>query len=450
VLGALLALGSSLARAHGNGTLFSGPVDGDGAALFWNPAAMARSSTSRFDLVLYFTVPQASYQRRGLDFAQGGRPFPRAALSGVVPEPHIGLILAQAWRKRLRIGIDVAVPRLAGAGWPETLPDGAQTVLGPTRYYVTSAQIIYAYLQAGASLALHRTFAIGASVNVLFNHVDIRQHLDLGNQAPLRDGLPCSQSPFGCENPALSSPVHVVGRGVSAGASVGVLWQPVPRLRIGLSYHSPVKIDIHARLTTDTKKLEDFVRQFLPSYGSLAINGTGVAHVLLPQRVHFAISGDVHPRVELMAMLRWINHRASKDVLYAEVATRESTLLPATQELPSIKDDEWLVALRVTGRVRERWKLGFGIEYINKIVADTYVTPSSVDFDTITLTLAAQVRAWRSVYLGAMLAQVVLVPRTIDASSYSNDAPQPYNKPDPGGQYSANAERFGLDLAYLF
>src|SRR5262249_11542474 len=161
------------------GTLFSGPVDADGAALSWNPAAMAASSTSRFDLALNLTVGRASYARRGVDEAQTGRPFPKVSLTGVVPEPAVGIILNKLWSRRLRVGVTGTLPRLAGAAWPEKVTENGETFLGPTRYYVTDAQIFYTYLQLGASIAVHPTLALGVSVNVLFGHLDIHQHLDL-------------------------------------------------------------------------------------------------------------------------------------------------------------------------------------------------------------------------------------------------------------------------------
>ncbi len=451
VVAALFSLTACLtARAHRQGTLFSGPTDGDGAGLSWNPAAMAAAMTSRFDLAANFSVAAATFARRGIDGAQTGRPFPKVSLTGVIPEPSLGIIIDKLWHKRLRLGITVTLPRLAGAAWPEKVTDtNGQTILGPTRYYVTDAQIFYTYIQLGASIAIHPTFAIGASVNVLFGSLDINQHLDLGNQDPLRDGLPCAQSPLGCENPTLSTPVSVTGNGVSAGGSLGILWQPVPRLRIGLAYISPVRIDFRARLVADAAKLEAFTRQFLPGFGTIALNADGVAHVLLPQRVHLAVAVDVHPRVELMALLRW-NNTAATSVFEATIVTKSSTLLPDTQTVASPKHDEWTAALRVTGRVRERWKLGLGIEYVSKTVDDAFVTPSSVDFDSVTFTFAAQVRLWRRVYLGAMFAQAAVIPRTITQSSLSNEAASPYNKPDPGGAYSANLQRFGLDVATMF
>src|SRR5262249_21599883 len=154
----------------------------------------------------------------------------------------------------------IAVPRLAGAAWPERVNDNGQNVLGPTRYYVTSAQIIYAYLQLGASIALHPTFAIGASVNVLFNYDDIHQDLDLANQGATRAMLPCAKTPLGCETPSLSMPARVVASGVSAGASVGFMWQPIKELRIGGAYLSPVRLDLGAHLDIDTSQLDKFAK----------------------------------------------------------------------------------------------------------------------------------------------------------------------------------------------
>jgi long-subunit fatty acid transport protein len=407
-------------------------------------------TTSRFDLALNFSVAQASYQRRGIDTAQTGKPFPLASLTGVVPEPSLGIIIDKLWRKRLRLGVTVTLPRLAGAAWPENVRDSdGQTVLGPTRYYVTDAEIFYVYLQAGASIAVHPTFALGASVNVLFGSINIHQHLDLLNQDGLRDVLPCSQNPLGCENPTFSTPVAVTGHGVSVGGAVGALWQPVPQLRIGVAYFSPVRIDYQATVEIDASKLAAFARQVLPSYQTVALNAEAVAHVLLPQRVHVGIAVAVHPRVELAALLRW-NNTSATDIIQTNVIAKSATLLPDAQTLVSPKHDEWTAALRVVGRVRERWKLGFGIEYVSRTVDDEFVSPSAVDFDSFTFTLAAQVRVWNHLYLGAMFAQALVIPRTITASAFANDSPSPFNKPDPGGSYWANAERFGLDLAAAF
>src|SRR5689334_12711681 len=90
VVCAALALGERDAAAHAQGTIFSSPVDGDGLALFWNPAAMAASPSSRVDLVGNVSVPQSSYQRFGTDTGQTMRPFPKVSLVSIRPEPALG------------------------------------------------------------------------------------------------------------------------------------------------------------------------------------------------------------------------------------------------------------------------------------------------------------------------------------------------------------------------
>lgn len=445
-----LIVGERRAFAHAQGTVFSSPVDGDGAALFWNPAAMAASTTSRVDLVGNLSIPQSSYQRTGIDGAQGGRPFPKVSLVGIRPEPTLGLIVDKLWHQRLRIGVTVTVPTAAGAAWPASVVDtNGQTVLGPTRYHVTEAQIFHAYTMLGASIALHRTFSIGASVNIVLSRLDVMKDVDLANQAPIRDALPCAKNPLGCENPALSAPLHLAGTGISVGGSVGALWQPIKQLRIGAGYVSQVKVNVGLTLSIDAQKLSDFARQFLPQFQTLAVNGTGTAQVTVPQRFHFAIAGDVHPRIELMAMVRWVNYSAT-EIISGGIRQKSSTLVPDSLDIPSVKNDEWMVTARIVGRVRDRWKLGFSIEYVTKTVPDAYMTPSNLDFDVVSLNCGANVRVWKKLYLGASLSQSLIVPRTITKSVFSNESPEPYGLPNPAGSYTANSEKIGIDVSAMF
>jgi long-subunit fatty acid transport protein len=451
-LACALALAGAARRSegHAQGTIFSSPVDGDGLAVFWNPAAMAASTTSRIDLVGNISIPQSSYQRDGIDTAQTGRPFPRVSLVSVRPEPAAGLVIDKLWHKRLRIGIAFTVPSAAGAAWPETVTDtNGQQVLGPTRYHVTDAQIFTALAQLGASIALHPTFAIGASVNVAFSSINVDKHIDLANQPGIRELLPCGVNPIGCESAGLSTPLNLSGKGVSAGGSVGIMWQPIPRLRFGVAYLSPIKVPLALTLTIDAQKLNDFIKQFLPGFSSLVVNGAGSADMTLPQRVHFAVAVDVHPRVELMLWARWVNNSAT-EIIAGGLTNRSSTLVPDSLRIASVKNDEWTVALRVLGRIRERWKLAASLEYVTRTVPEAYMTPSNLDFDSIALNLGAQVRAWRRLYVGLSFSQFFVFPRRVDSSAFSNDSPEPYNLPNPAGDFTANSERVGIDIAAAF
>ena len=448
-----LALALPLTRraaAHTMGTIFSSPVDSDSAAVFWNPAAMAGATSSRFDLVANLSIPQSTYQRRGIDDAQTGRPFPKVSLVSVRPEPLLGLIIDKLWHRRLRIGFDVLLPQAAGAAWPEYAADsnGAR-VLGPTRYHVTDAQVFTVFAQLGFSIVLHETFALGASVNVVLSRLSVNKHVDLANQPGVRDMLPCAQNPLGCENPALSTPLTLSGTGVSAGGSVGLFWQPIRRLRIGASYLSPAKVPVAVRLEVDSKQLSDFARQFLPGFGTIPINGSGQVTVTVPMRAHLAIAGDVHPRVELMALVRWINSSAS-EVVSGAITQKSSSLAPDALRIASVKNDEWMVTLRVLGRIRERWKLAASFEFVTSTVPEAFMTPSNLDFNSLTINLGANVRLTRTLALGASFSQSIVFARDVARSAFANDAPEPFNLPDPGGHYTANSEKLGVDLTALF
>ncbi len=445
----LVLTGATSASAHSNGTVFSGPVDADGAAPFWNPAAMAGATTSRVDIVANIGLPQGSYQRYGIDAAQTNRPFPEVSLIGVRPEPTLGIIIDRLWHKRLRLGFNITVPSAAGALWPEYVNDNGQQILGPTRYHVTSATVFNASASLGASIAVHHTFALGLSLNVYLSSLDVSKHVDLANQGTITSILPCASNPFGCESPAFSTPLSLKGSGISAGATMGFLWQPIPRVRIGASYMTPAKVPAHVDVTIDAKKLADFARQFLPSYGTVSLNGSGSVNITVPMRFNMAIAVDVHPNVEFMAQVRFINQSAA-EIISGVVTERSSTLLPGALSIPAIHNDEWTAILRIVGRIKDRARLGFSLEYITASVPESFMTPSNLDFNVLSFNLGAQVRVWRQLSLGASFSQSVVFARDITKSSFANENIEPYNLPDPSGRYSGNNERVGLDVSAAF
>ncbi len=449
--GSAVLLVSARSSAHGTGTVFSSPVDGDVAGIFWNPAAMSLANNSRFDLVANFSIPSVSYARDGVDEAQTGRAFPRASVTSVRPEPVLGVIIDRWWRSRMRLGFAISVPQAGGASFPDAMNDASgERVLGPTRYYVTSALAFHVYTQLAASFVVHRTLSIGASLNIVASHVAVDKHIDLANQDVIRDSFPCADNALlGCENPAVSTPVSLRGRGASAGVSLGALWRPIPRLRIGVGYVSPVKIALQVGVTIDNQKLEDFARQFLPNVGSFQISGSGTATLTLPQRLHIAVAFDVHPKVELMALVRWINYSAT-EIISATINEKSSSLAPDSLSIPSTRNDEWMASLRVVGRPHRLVDLAFSFEYATNTVPDLYMTPSNLDFGVIGLNLGVRVPLARRITLGATYAHSIIMPRTITQSVFANDAPSPYNAPAPTGTYAASSERIGLDVSAAF
>ena len=445
----LLVLCTGVARAHTNGTVFSSPVDGDSAALYWNPAAMALSNTSRVDLIANFNVLEASYQRFGTDTAQTRQPFPKVSLLSVRPEPVLGIVLDRLWHERLRIGFNVTVPTAAGAAWPRTVTQDGERILGPTRYHVTNGLIFTVYATVGASLVVHRTLSLGLAVNVAIERVDVHKDVDFANQPALRDSLACTENVTGCESPALSSPIHLAGTGVSAGASVGVLWAPLPQLRIGAAYSSPAKVPLRLDVSVDPAALAAFARRFLPGYTPISLDGSGHTSVTVPQRAQVAIAGDVNPAVELMAMLQWVNNSAT-EVVSGVVTTRSSTLLPATLSIPNVRNDTFLFIARIVGRIRDRGRVGLSVEYSSKGVPSAYMTPSNLDFNTLVINLGGRLRIGDTVWLGASYSETIAFTRTVTASAYDNSAPVPYNLPDPSGRYTGGGQRIGLDLSKTF
>jgi long-subunit fatty acid transport protein len=447
VCGALV-LTAPPARAELAGTPFSGPTDGDGASLWWNPAAMSTTTASLLQLTGAATFISADHKRRGVD-PFTGRPYPNAHLFVVRPEPVLALTIDKLWPRRLRLGVLVHAPSVEGAAWPEYVDDGGQRVLAPTRYHATQSQVFHLYTQVGASLLLHRTIALGVSLNLVASVVDSQQHLDLGNQSPVREMIPCASGAFGCEHPMWSAPGGARGNTFSAGATVGVLLRPVPRLRIGIAYASPHKLEMPVTVSIDTAQVEAWAQQFVPQLQPLGVNGTGRLRMLLPQRVHAAIAVAIVPRVELSAGLVWIDQSEAAAYLVS-ITQKGSTLLPDTITTALVKNDKWSSWLRVQGLVRQRWLLALHVEYTPPAIDDAFVSPSNADFHLVGLSGAFRVQLPRRVGLGLSYTQTIAASRDVRDSIYANDAPKPFALPDASGSYRAHVERIGATVDYGF
>ena len=435
-------------QAHPVGTVFSGPTDGDGASLYWNPAAMARVSRGQVDLVANLSILQVGYRRSGID-TQTGAPFPDVGAVAPRLEPLAGVVVDRLLPRRLRLGLTFSVPAALGSAWPETVEVAGQRVLGPTRYYATQGSGFFFYTQVGASVRLHRVISFGLALNVVTARLESNKHLDLLNQGAVRDLLPCTQTPAGCENPAFSARLSIAGTGVGVGGTFGLLIEPVDWLRLGIAYQTPVGLSIRGTAEVDTAKLEALVRDYLPGFGSLGLQGSGVFRVTVPQRVHAAIAFDLGRAVELTCGLRWIQYSAS-ELTTGQITQKGSTLLPDTIVIAQIRSDELTSFVRVAWRIGERWRLGLLVEYTPPTFADELTSPAGVDFHTLVFNLGLRVRLRPWVTLGGTLAQYATVPRTIKRSTFDNTSPTPFNLPDPSGAYRGNAERFGLDLSFSY
>ncbi len=456
-----LAVGALLARpawANPVGSVFSGPTDGDGAALYWNPAAMSMVAGTNLYLAGNLVLARASYQRAGVDTQQGGGAFPEVSFMAPKPEAVLAVITDKV-HPRLRIGVGASLPIVLGSAWPETVNSNGKQLLGPTRYYATDSQWVNLYVHVAVSFKINDYLSIGAGPDLVITQLSQHQHVDLANEEPLRSMLgqtgaaPCSVLP--CENPMFSMPHSITGFGFNAAGNVGILITPTPRLRIGIGYHSPVHQKIPATIIVDTSKLEAFARTYFPGFGTLGLNGKGEINLDLPQQLHGAIAFDLSPNWEIMAGMQWMDLSVSS-VFQGVITVKGSQLLPDRKDGIVVRSDQFTYTARLVYRLRQKflfsdnWRIGLRVDYLPNTSPSDFASPQDVDWDKIDNSAGFDVRIGRGLRLGGTYGHIFGISRTVTMSSFGNDRPSPFNKPDPSGSYRFVGDRLGLTLEYTF
>ncbi len=457
VASAALLLLASPVSANPVGSVFSGPTDGDGASLYWNPAAMSLVAGTNLYLTGNLVLVRASYQRSGTDGQTGGA-FPESSFLSAKPEPVLAAITDKV-HPRLRIGLAATLPIVLGSGWPEKQRVNGKEILGPTRYYATSSQFVNLFIHLAVSFKINEYLSIGAGPNLVITQLAQDQHADLANEEPLRSMLinmgiqPCSALP--CENPLFSANTNIKGLGFSGGGNVGILLTPTPRLRIGIGYHTPVKVNIPATISIDGSKLEALARQYFPGFTTLGLNAKGEISLTIPMQLHGALAFDITPGFELMAGMQWID-MSEASVFAGAITQKGSQLLPDRKDGILVRSDQFTYFARAMYRVRSKflfsdnWRFGLRAEFLPNTSPSNFASPQDIDFDKIDISAGFDVRIGRGLRLGGTYSHVFAIGRTISASSFRNENPSPFNKPDPSGSYRAIADRIGFTLDYTF
>jgi len=311
----------------------------DASTVISNPAGMARLDHSQLTTSLYSIIPSVKFDRdSGTTFSGGdgfnaGAPIP--SLSTVsMPIPAGAFFYVYNLSPDWKLGVGI------GSGFGAGLNYGKEWV---GRYLIQKSQLLTTTINPGVSYRVNPWLSIGAGFSI--NYALFSYTTAVNN---ILDRLPDGRLKLRADD-------------VGFGGNVGVLLEPSPRTRFGLTYRSPIDLSYTDRLnlTNVGPALSHLLGQ------KITIDQTA------PQTVMASAYHAVTDRWALMGNVGWQNWEEFGQV---GVTVEADTSRSAT--IDSGFQDTWHVALGTQYRLATPWLLSAGFAYDSSPVSKFHRTPS--------------------------------------------------------------------------
>ena len=433
---ALLLLASvrpEAVSAQNVGTSLSGPATADGAAPYYNPAAMGAGHGTHLEIDLGLANLSIQYQPDiALPASNTGAIAPLATLGGfaeVDPE----------WR----IGLTISIPRTTGGSWSREDPAGQIT-----RYYLVAGATFHIAAVPAVSWSPADWITIGLSANLNYGRVSGELDKDFGSQLNQTAGSTEINSPFPYAHPDLAAPIVLAGDGLGVGAIGGVYLRPIPELAFGLSVHSPVIIAGGGSLdVTYPERLQQIVQDTLPSAELPELAANFGVDLDIPTQLIVGLSATPHPMVEIAANYQF-EQLSSQPNFNTRISETTSPDIMDTVK-PQAYLDRHRAFLRVAVMpIPELRIAAHGVFQANTIPENTFA-PNNIDFHRVEVGLAIRWRVADAVSILAQYSHIFLIDQVIDESLH-RPLTQPsltaFNHPTPTGTYSGAADTVRLGM----
>jgi hypothetical protein len=242
------------------GSPFEGPTDIEVSAIWWNPAALAGLRGLHVYASGQLAAQTGSFERApidtqtGLASSSGDRSFSSQPLDDVSVR-YFGGVTYDFGTDTIVAGLSIADPF---DHTPSFRDDGSGSSLRlPSQYHLAEETFRQIYVSVGLALKLHPRWLVGVSVSAVDAFTDYTFYrdtaLDGGSPGVRAPGALCNSVPCGFENPLAAERVRVSGNGGSfwggipipsgIGMNWGILFNPVERLWMGISYQHVFPLD---------------------------------------------------------------------------------------------------------------------------------------------------------------------------------------------------------------
>lgn len=386
------------ARAMAMGGAFTGLAN-DPSAIYFNPAGITQLKGTQFYLGSTLIAPLGSYTVPGttkLEYEQKSHVF-----------TPINLYVTQQITDKLHVGLGVNNPFGLGTTWPSNWVGKYLAVDTQLKSFFVTPVVAYQLLD---NLSL--------SVGGIFAWADVK----INRKSP---------SPVGGD-----FSLTLKGDGTAFGFVAGILYKPLPKLSIGLSYRSEASFDLSGTAESSPATFKH------PQLGDVPLpTGDITAPLTTPQNATLGIAYKADDNVTWTADLQYIGW-SSYDKLEVTFKNYDLDLNPVNgvqnvSSVPRNYKNTFIVRTGFEYDVTSAFKLRGGIFYDRNPVPTEYVEPTLPDADRIGLNIGYGAKLTENLNLDISYLLLLFSNRDVSNSKFG------FN-----GKYSNTAHLFGVNLHY--
>ncbi|MBW1916819.1 MAG: outer membrane protein transport protein [Deltaproteobacteria bacterium] len=395
--GAGFALVQQGTAAMAQGNAFVAEAN-DASAIFYNPAGLNQLKRPQIYLGTIFNYPDREFHGPDGQFAQTNHRLFHAGTAYV----------AIPFTDRVAAGVGFFAPFGLGTPWP---PEWTG------RYLTTFSELKTYNLNPVISVKPIESLSVAMGFNVLWSSVKLKRKVQL---------------PF----PLPDAETTLDGDGTGYGYNLGVLYEPVTGLKLGVAYRSEISLRYKGQLKTT-----------LPAFIPAVPDIPGSANLTFPPSVTAGISFSRFKPFSFEFDATWTGW-STYDQLEIRLnrPTVVNGVLTDRVVVPKNWKDVWAFRFGANYELKNGMKLRVGYIYDLNPVPDDTLDPQVPDADRHIFTVGGDLKI-KQFTLGIAYNYLLFESRNKNNNLTLNGVPLPVQA---NGRYESQVHSLGLSMAYQF
>jgi len=402
--GSGFALTQQGTAAMAMGNAFVAQAD-DPTAIFYNPAGLTQLTRPALYLGTVFNAPDREYHGPTGYFSQ---------------TKHVTYHTMQAYmsvpiNNRVTVGLGLFNPFGLGTTWPSTWQG---------RFLITSSSLKTFNVNPVVAVKVLDNLSVAAGFNALWSSFRLKKR----NYIPILTPVLGREGEF-----------DMGGDGFGVGYNFGILYTPVPDIKLGFAYRSEVYVQHHGELTLNNPAPLTPSKQVIDGNGRINFPPSltaGIAYLgLKPWVFEFDFTWTGWSSYDMLE----INLDSPANALYGN-------------KLVQPKNWEDAIALRfgASYKLRPNMTLRAGYIYDMTPVPASTLDPQVPDSNRHLFTLGADLKLFNRFTLAFAYNYILAERRHKDNLLYTNNVPLPPAEYQVNGLYKADVHSLGLSLMCEF